>query len=36
MRAYLQANVRTTAVVDEEIGICTAVRTSVYVFYYNL
>ena len=24
MRAYLQANVGTTAVVDEEIGVCTA------------
>ena len=32
MRAYLQANVGTTAVVDEEIEVCTADATSVYVF----
>ena len=29
MRAYLQANVGTTAVVDEETGVCTVEKTSV-------
>ena len=32
MRAYLQANGGSRRLTDEEIGVCTAEKTSVYVF----